>query len=476
MRREMIGTITAQKEDDVSAAKLRNDVQSMNRDWSAFYDPLFGQDRQKYANVAAQRIEREEQDKARKKVTEDYERRKEKEEKERKADRKVADEVYQSRRSSVGEDQQADDGRSSMASVQDSPHLTDCTESSEITVKLDVGKQDVKEPRILGLFCLNVNMPGGCLNRSRRGYESYGNEGKHCRDGDRCTRGGKCAFVHASSSSTRPSHSTGSRLNGWGRQVDLRTRDLRPMLEQVLEDLLTYKPCNFVNKYRGCKPKQSAVCRFNHTLEGIVCEDFKRGRCPRGHMCPLLHAGKNTSAAVPSPYMGRQQPNDGGNTCVSKERLGPPLLVSQQQSFGSYPTQQDALGLGVELGGQQPYEPPTQTMNTHLHPNTPKGPGSHYVQPPGPYTPLLDRGGSSSRACSNELWDRKRRHDELDDLDQDLVKRAAPLKHRITRDPVHYGARNGGLEIDYSDDPEDDGDTSHETWNPRKRQKDRRWN
>ena len=56
MRREMIGTITAQKEDDVSAAKLRNDVQSMNRDWSAFYDPLFGQDRQKYANVAAQRI------------------------------------------------------------------------------------------------------------------------------------------------------------------------------------------------------------------------------------------------------------------------------------------------------------------------------------------------------------------------------------------------------------------------------------
>lgn len=50
---DMMGTIAAQKIDDVGAAKIRKNNKSMSRDWKAFYDPIYGSAMANYSETAA---------------------------------------------------------------------------------------------------------------------------------------------------------------------------------------------------------------------------------------------------------------------------------------------------------------------------------------------------------------------------------------------------------------------------------------
>jgi hypothetical protein len=173
----------------------------------------------------------------------------------------------------------------SSPSPERSPHPSDSS-VSDVSDKLFPQSPVVPVRPSIGRFCLLVNTPAGCQDRENCGYDSHVNEGKVCKEGEHCRRGGRCAFVHGSPTTTDPASRRSSTT-----QVDARTRDLRPILEQVLQNPEQYKACGFVNKEKGCKTeKEGGQCRFNHTLRDIVCPEYgQQGYCPREFKCPLMH-------------------------------------------------------------------------------------------------------------------------------------------------------------------------------------------
>ncbi|KAJ4377750.1 hypothetical protein N0V83_000580 [Neocucurbitaria cava] len=96
---------------------------------------------------------------------------------------------------------------------------------------------------------------------------------KSFREGKTCSRGDKCAFLHKMPPPEK----------------DPRLRDLKLILDEVLKTPSKYKVCSYVNGVQGCWQGQK-MCRFNHSLEGVLCpDDGGKGVCPRQSNCPLRH-------------------------------------------------------------------------------------------------------------------------------------------------------------------------------------------
>lgn len=195
----------------------------------------------------------------------------------------------------VGPPQQSQVGEASSEDNTRSPNPSDSSSISDITDKLFPPVPVVPVRTSKGPFCLLVNTPAGCQDRENCGYNSHVNEGKVCKGGDNCRHGSRCAFVHESPTAPDPASRRSSTT-----QVDATTRDLRPILGQVLQNVEQYKVCGFVNKDRGCKAeKEGRECRFNHTLRDIVCPEYKQNQnCPRDFRCPLMHVNEYVSTVV----------------------------------------------------------------------------------------------------------------------------------------------------------------------------------
>ncbi|KAJ4992455.1 hypothetical protein SVAN01_02164 [Stagonosporopsis vannaccii] len=266
----MMQVVAAQKQDETGRAKLGKDLNSMNRDFAAFYTLIYRQNMAKYVSAAAQRIE-EEQHK----------------------------DIENQTRGHKG---------------QSSPRLSDCSELSEASIQLNLGDQLDQKPARKGRFCLLANKPGGCRDKKRCGYDSHNNEGRQCDSGNECAYGEKCAFLHTwLSNSVQRGYGTVRSSSSDARLVDLYACDLRPILEEVLADPRRYKVCAYINTSKGCKPNKDTTCRFNHTLKGLVCKDYQRGNCPRGDLkCPLWHIAQNetTSSTPESPWGNKRKHHD----------------------------------------------------------------------------------------------------------------------------------------------------------------------
>lgn len=179
-----------------------------------------------------------------------------------------------------------EDTAAGSASRQSSPDLSDGSDINDVSDKLFPQGLDVLVQTSKGPFCLLVNTAAGCQDRGSCGYKSHVNEGKFCKEGEHCRRGSRCAFVHGSPTTTDPASRRSSNA-----LMKSRTRDLRPILEQVLKNVEQYNVCGFVNKDDGCKAEnEGRQCRFNHRLKGIVCPEYQQEQeCSRGFRCPLMH-------------------------------------------------------------------------------------------------------------------------------------------------------------------------------------------
>ena len=195
----------------------------------------------------------------------------------------------------VGPAQQSQVGEASSEDNTRSPNPSDYSDISDVSDKLFPQIPVVPVRTSKGPFCLLVNTSAGCQDRENCGYNSHVNEGKVCKGGENCRHGSRCAFVHESPTSADPA-SRRSPTN----MVDATTRDLRPILEQVLQNVDQYKVCDFVNKDRGCKAeKEGRQCRFNHTLRNIACPEYKQHQnCPRDFRCPLAHVNEYIPTVV----------------------------------------------------------------------------------------------------------------------------------------------------------------------------------
>lgn len=142
--------------------------------------------------------------------------------------------------------------------------------------------------------CTQVNQPEGCPHETTGacGFH-HGYKGRVCisvEKGTTCNRGANCAFLHTSPT-------TGE---------DPRLKDLKPILNEVLQNLSLYKPCGFMNKKQGCW-KGAASCPCNHTLENVPCpDDDGKESCRRGDACPLKHISK--VQAAPPPQVSAKAP------------------------------------------------------------------------------------------------------------------------------------------------------------------------
>lgn len=472
LHHEMSGTIAAQKVDDIGAAKLRKNPDCMNRDWDLFYNRIYGTGMANYAVAAAQRIESEANEEMVKQARAEREMKQAKEAPARDAQCTVAENSDKSRRSSAQEGPQDSSRRSS----------ADCTDSSEATTKLDVGNQDNKKRTRL---CPNVNKPGGCPDRSSCGAESHDNEGKYCKWGNQCKFGAeRCAYIHATPSNTGSIPHAMILPRGSVASVIPRIRDLRSVLDQVLANPKSFKVCDYVNKPQGCK--SGTGCVFNHTLEGVVCDDYQRDRCPRGFQCPLKHIPAFNFAAGPSTYMQYNPEYFHGSS--HKERRKPYFLSLTPQNLNSYHRKPNTRGPGTnrehrlnDVQLDQPSDPDAQwcdpmdyeqsLQDRGLPQNTPSAPRSQYAQPPNVQPPFSkynkDYGGSYNNDPQQN--NRKRK-----DPSAQRRGKGRPLAERITRDEPFEEHYDGEFEEDYSDYPGDDDDDMSESQRnhcPRKKQK-----
>lgn len=141
---EMMGTIAAQKMDEVGTVKIAKRPDSMNRDWGAFYKPIYGSGMANYAQAGALRIETEE-------YLQDH-----------------------SRRSS-----------------------TNCSDTSSATIELELGDQK-NAPKKRSNLCLSVNKPEGCPDWNSCGAKSHANANRECKNGLECKFGPeRCAYRHS---------------------------------------------------------------------------------------------------------------------------------------------------------------------------------------------------------------------------------------------------------------------------------------
>jgi hypothetical protein len=118
---------------------------------------------------------------------------------------------------------------------------------------------------------LKVNKPGGCdeANCSL----SHVLKGVPCRNGEYCTWGINCAYVHPERNATTS-------------LIDKYT-DLKPLLDEALEDYKGFKVRLYINKPPVyCLGGEN--CEYNHTLEGVECPDHNNGGCTQ-ERCPLVH-------------------------------------------------------------------------------------------------------------------------------------------------------------------------------------------
>ncbi|KAF2124033.1 hypothetical protein P153DRAFT_412285 [Dothidotthia symphoricarpi CBS 119687] len=133
--------------------------------------------------------------------------------------------------------------------------------------------------------CPRVNTAEGCLQRNECPYGHF-NENKICRSlatGKTCKFGDKCAYLH-----TQPRTAIVVPNPTPDRSQDPRTKDLRPMLGEVLRDSQRFQVCMQVNTLQGCNEQRN--CTYNHTLEGVLCpSDDGEGGCLDGNQCPLWH-------------------------------------------------------------------------------------------------------------------------------------------------------------------------------------------
>ena len=256
----MMETVTAQREDEVGKLKIGKSAESMNRDWKAFYNPIFGSEMANYADSAAKRIEKE-----------------------------TREEMWRKART---ESLQDDSRRSS----------TEGSDASATSIEIIlVDPKNGNSPKKTSEFCIKVNKPGGCLDASHCGAESHTNAGKQCRNGDKCKFGaGRCAWIHDAFSGTGsvPPSPTPPR-GGSVRGIDLTQLDLLDpqILLQALADLTAFKVCAFVNKPQGCKSK--AKCRFNYSLTGFPCEEYRNGHCSRDYDWVLFHEKLDPTSEPP---------------------------------------------------------------------------------------------------------------------------------------------------------------------------------
>lgn len=269
----------------------------------------------------------------------------------------------------------------------DEPSSTSPLSSSSLDSDTEIIIHEVVSAR--GPFCLYVNTPGGCKDRDRCGYKSHANEGKLCNQ-DPCRFGKRCAFVHAAqdtADSVQPRVRRSSSLRaGSDSQADLRLN-----LDQVLADPESWRVCKFVNKPRGCTAgaTRGVPCKYNHSLEGVACEDFARGNCSRGKDCPLMHVKGNASVRhQPGQLRERSSTSvQGGGSTVRRQRWN---VLQPQQNREPYAAHSSNQGLDISSDGPdishffpqsasgiEPYLPPQgqqQQSPSVLPSGTPRGP------------------------------------------------------------------------------------------------------
>ncbi|KAF3049030.1 hypothetical protein E8E11_006848 [Didymella keratinophila] len=183
----MMGTIAAQRDDEVGKIKIGKRAESMSRDWEAFYNLIYGSDMANYTKAASLRIEEEAREEMRRKA-------------------RVESLQDDSRRSS-----------------------TEGSDASVTSIELILPIQGNETPPKKGSkFCMKVNKPGGL-----------------CKKGDNCTLGAeRCAFRHGATSGTGsvPSPPTQPRGGSVGR-LDQSLLDLRvpQILLQALANPKAFK-------------------------------------------------------------------------------------------------------------------------------------------------------------------------------------------------------------------------------------------
>ncbi|KAH6629255.1 hypothetical protein C7974DRAFT_453885 [Boeremia exigua] len=421
MHEEMNQVVTAQKEDEVGQAKLKRNPTCMNRDFNAFYGAIYGRGMANYADAAT----------------------------------RILDEEIDERLSAEQEEHAADRTR----------NLSDCTDSSDSSVQIVLGNQINETPVIKSRLCLKVNKAGGCPDRSRCGAESHDHERKLCRQGDRCTFGERCAFVHDSYSNTTRGRSPISPVSSVKSYSDARTRDLSVMLDQVLADPKKYKVCTYVNKARGCKTENDGgLCAFNHTLKGLVCREYRSGNCPLGYLeCPLRHFDNTASTPTLPVHIGDRMGFDHSEVYVSPRSS---TSAFQQTSHGNYPmatSQRSQVATGrpahtasTPLISTCSQHQPLKTRGLPL--NIPTGPRAKHAQSITKRPP--------SYTSNNDHYDNKRKR-----VNNQRPASAPPrsLASRMTRDApmeIQHESKNQFAQdyVDEHDEMDVDGvvDSAHE--------------
>jgi hypothetical protein len=424
LQADMMGTIAAQRDDEVGIVKMSRNSTSMNRDWEAFYSPIYGSAMANYAQAAARRIESE-----------------------------AREEMLRKGRT---EGLQDDSRRSS----------TEGSDASATSIELGLGTQE-PAPKKRSKFCMKVNRPGGCPYRNSCSAESHTNAGKRCKNRDQCKFGAeKCAYIHGASFYADPVPPLSSQRGDSVGGIDRSLQDLRhpQILPQALADPKAFKVCTFVNKTRGCT---AMVCSHNHTLKGYICDDYLEGHCPRGFTCILLHKkphdvplglgefGKGTKRPDLTIDPGSHK-NDSQfkNPFQSGAQHSEPM--DSEQSPGDRhlpshtPTEPRSLRQSEPLGKAQhpPFKQVTDTT------------GSHNVD-------LAHNDRKRSRSSGQIPW---RGGDLVDWMTTEDGQAMTELGRRNLRDQ-----REGNVPMDdLSDYPGDDEDDTNETqrgYRPPKRQK-----
>lgn len=158
---------------------------------------------------------------------------------------------------------------------------------SVITQDFADGASPALTPRTPGAPCPFVNKPGGCSGQEDQScpYNHF-NENKECKkhkSKDGCKFKEKCNFLHRTPDRRAPQQGYKSSSS------KDKNQDLRPIIDQVLQNPMGFGTCAYVNKSpTGCYNRQN--CTFNHTLASIDCPDTDQsGTCSRQQDCPLLH-------------------------------------------------------------------------------------------------------------------------------------------------------------------------------------------
>lgn len=439
MHRAMKRVVEAQRQDEIGQAKLRKDANSMNRDFDAFYTPIYGREMDKYAIAASQRIEEEgREDCTESGIPENA--------------LPIAQGIHHV--ANLSPNDQPDH----LSLAQNSPRLSDRTDFSDGSLEINLGTQIGQSTGKKGYFCMFVNKYGGCQDWDSCGYKSHDNAGRECQHKENCIFGETCAFVHITQPGTVLPQPNTERLDPSIASADPRTRDLKPILKHVLADPKRYKPCTWVNKAKGCMPKDGKLCTFNHTLEGIVCEAYQYGGCTLEHYCPLRHVYDNISALERSARgHGPAGNNVGADLSAAWAETSSSRLQNRQEYNEIHFRQREPLGLGSDIGVLQSRAPTVsfsgaappfaamenpyqQAMHERDLPSyTPKGPGNH-PQSLESYEPVYKTDVLGTKEHFNMSHRNKRKRDEYQGRTQCSN---LSLAARMTRNgPNKDGERN----------------------------------